>query len=698
MPSPRQNCLPSANAFFLLGILILISYSNSFRAAWHFDDYPNILFNPNVHIDNLSLEDLKGSFYEAGSNQSRLRRPTAAVTFAVNWYFGKDNVSGYHAVNIFIHILTAFFLFLTSAQLFRTPAMAPLYNENQVHFCALLSAALWAVHPIQTQAVTYIVQRMASLSAMFYILAIWLYLKGRNGQHQGYAVFFYAGVLLCFLLAVGAKENAVLLPLSLLLAEIIFFEHLKEKKKRKFLLLFSGFAGLAFFLGVLLLMKGNLFSFLHGYELRFFSLSERMMTQPGILVLYLSQLFWPVADRLSLMHDVEISTSLLNPRTTIPCILIVLSLISAGIALIHRKPLVSFSILFFFLNHLVESSIVPLEMVYEHRNYLPSFFLFLPIAFGIQKGLEHFRTRPLMYGLVTVFVIFILISEGIGTYTRNRVWATEKSLWTDTVRKAPGLARPVHNLAECYSKEGNDTAALHLYKTALHLKDMRNGQKAYTYHNMGNIYLKQKDYETAADYYQKAVQDNPSHTDARYNLVLVLVHLHKTEAALKTADRLLSGNKKNPEYHNLKGMIHVKTGDTDTALYHIKKALILSPANKDTLFYMGICLSKAGNYEKSLVYLKRAFRLSPNNIQILLHIIDNMIKSENERGTGRAIEIFFNNFTVSSLRKALSASGKSVLLPDISADLSEELYYKLNQISETVNSFGLLKAEESVEK
>ncbi len=687
MTIPRQTSLHPANAFLLLGIIIILCYSNTFHSSWHFDDYPNILFNPNLHIENLSLEDLKGSFYEAGSNQSRFRRPTAAVTFAVNWYFGKDNVAGYHSVNIFIHILTAFFLFLATAQLFRTPALVSLYNENQVYFCALLSAVFWAVHPIQTQAVTYIVQRMASLAAMFYILANWLYLKGRNIQNQIHAVFFYAGVLVCFVLAVGAKENAILLPLSLVLAEIIFFEHLKEKKKRKFLLFFSLIAGLVFFCVALFFMKGSIFSFLQGYEARFFSLSERMMTQPRILLLYLSQLIWPVADRFSLMHDIEISVSLFTPWSTIPSILLVLSLIAAGMLLIHRNPLISFSILFFFLNHLVESSIIPLEMVYEHRNYLPSFFLFLPIAAGIHKGLDYFRAKFFMHALVTVFVIFIIISAGIGTYTRNRVWATEKSLWTDTMLKAPGLARPVHNLGECYAKEGDDDTALHLYQKALHLTDMRIGQKAYTYHNIGNIYQKYGKYEAAADYYRKAVKDNPGHTDALYNLALTLVQLNDPESALDTADRLVSEYGNNADYHNLKGMILLKTGNTDAAIYHIKKSMSLSPGNTDTLFYMGLCLAEAKQYEKAVIYLKRAFQDSPDNVYILLHIIENMIKSGKIQEADRGVEILFERFHTGMVQKVLAESPKNSLVPNVPVPflapvLSAQLYERAAKISE----------------
>ena len=165
----------------LLLVVIFLIYSNTFHASWHMDDYPNITYKPQLHIKDLRPSTLIGTFYAQIGENKKLYRPLSCLTLAINWYFGKANVFGYHVINILIHFLTACFLFLTVLDLLKTPNLKERYNGNE-YFIALLTSTLWAINPIQTQAVTYIVQRMASLSTMFYILAILLYIKARTAD------------------------------------------------------------------------------------------------------------------------------------------------------------------------------------------------------------------------------------------------------------------------------------------------------------------------------------------------------------------------------------------------------------------------------------------------------------------------------------------------------------------------------------
>jgi len=361
-------------AFALLLFLILPIYSNTFSASWHLDDDPNIVNNSQLHIENLMPETLWKTFFAKPGPVEKFYRPLPCLTFALNWYYGGDNVTGYHAVNIAIHILTAIFLYLSILNLFKSPNLEEKVKGKE-HFIALLSAALWAVNPIQTQAVTYIVQRMAIMAAMFYILGINFYIKGRLADVRSKQILFYTGCLFSFLLALGSKENAILLPLSLILVEIIFFQKsgsLGEKKKIIWAALASTIFILFLFGGLLFLMKKDPLNYLNQLsEIRPFSFSERLITEPRIVLNYLSQIFYPAPNRLSIEHDVLLSTSLLKPWTTLPAILIVLCLIGLGLSQIRKRPLIAFGILFFFLNHIVESTILPLELVFEHRNYLP---------------------------------------------------------------------------------------------------------------------------------------------------------------------------------------------------------------------------------------------------------------------------------------------------------------------------------------
>ncbi len=198
---------------------------------FHFDDFHNITQNTKLHIENLYPGTVSDALFD-DLGKSFFYRPVSNLTIALNWYFGKTGVTGYHIVNLGIHILTAFFLYLAIVHLFRSPNLAGRFRGNG-YFIAVLAAALWAVNPIQTQAVTYIVQRMASMAAMFYIIGVFCYLRARLEDSWIRCVLWSLGIVVSFLLAVGSKENAMMLPVSLLLIEMIFFQDMKNPAIKK---------------------------------------------------------------------------------------------------------------------------------------------------------------------------------------------------------------------------------------------------------------------------------------------------------------------------------------------------------------------------------------------------------------------------------------------------------------------------------
>ena len=171
---------------FLLVVLVLIVYGNTFNASWHLDDRTNIVDNKNVHVTSSVPGGLVPEHVRpftdpanAPSGLSGLYRPVAMLTFAFNWFLGGADVFGYHLVNIGLHCTSAILLFFTCLHLLSSPNLHDRYRENEF-FIAFLATALWSLHPIQTQAVTYIVQRMAILAALFYLSGILFYLKGQG--------------------------------------------------------------------------------------------------------------------------------------------------------------------------------------------------------------------------------------------------------------------------------------------------------------------------------------------------------------------------------------------------------------------------------------------------------------------------------------------------------------------------------------
>ncbi|MBW1793482.1 MAG: tetratricopeptide repeat protein [Deltaproteobacteria bacterium] len=636
------SCSRIIFAFTLLFVLILLVYSNTFYASWHMDDFHNIVYNPGLHIKDLQPSSLIGSFFSLLGQSNELYRPLPCLTFAINWYLGKENVVGYHMVNITIHFLTAFFLFLTVCHILRLPNLKGRYHGNE-YFIALLAATLWAINPIQTQAVTYIVQRMASLSTMFYILSIFLYIKGRmENSFFKKSILFFA-CLLSFILALASKENAATLPFALILVEIIFFQDLNQVKSKKTF-------GLAFLIGVLLLagialffMHGKPLSFLEEYEKRPFTLWQRLMTEPRVLVFYLSQIFYPVPTRLSIEHDFSISTSLIDPWTTLLSIVFVLLLIALGLSQIKKRQILCFGLLFFFLNHLIESSIISLELVFEHRNYLPSLFLFFPVSVIISWLINnYFGVNRFMFFVLVFFVILLIIGLGSGTYVRNMAWATEKTLWEDAMIKAPESGRPPHNLAwGYYDVSGIYDRAMELYKRSFPLKWSARHYKADALYGMGGIYYKKGEYEKAVKLYKEALKINPKDEMAHRQFTLSLIKLGIWDKALEEIDLLLLLRPDNVENLNLKGFILLKQKKLKDAIFYFTTCLKQSPNSRKPMTNIGVTLGCMGEYERAEWFLRSVNARHPKDIITLLWLIETNLRTGDKEDADRYMDNLF---------------------------------------------------------
>jgi len=699
-----SKCDPYSNkrtwiVFTLLFLLILLIYSNTFHASWHFDDKPNIINNYYLHLNNLYPNSLLQTFFTNPRNPrdigDKMYRPVACLTFALNWYFGKDSVIGYHAVNIIIHILSAFFLYLTILNLFNSTNLKGKFNGSE-HFVALLTAVLWAINPIQAQAVTYIVQRMAILATMFYILGIYFFIKARLSNLMSNRIFFIAGCIMSFILALGSKENAAMLPVALTLVEIVFFQDMSSQKTRRlFLGIAAGTGVLVLIIGLLFFMKGDPFYFLKGYDYRPFSFVQRLMTEPRIVIYYLSQIFYPVPNRLSIEHDVLLSTSLFKPWTTLPAILIILLLIGTGLFLVKKRPIIAFAILFFFLNHIIESSIIPLELVFEHRNYLPSLFLFFLVSVWVKWLIEYYREKQFsMYIIIVSFVTILLIGLGTGTYIRNMAWATEKSLWEDAMHKASGSARPLTNLAweMSYGKDAkaeNYDLALKLYKKSLPLQKSRELSNPVILNNMAGIYLRKGESQKATELIKKVLDINPDYNRGRYDFIQILITSGKWDEASKNADRLISKAKNHEGYLNIKGFILLKQNRPEEAIEYFQKSLKIAPNFKTTLMYMGSALSLSGYYSRADWFLNRAAQKSSGDIMNYFCLLENSLRAGDESGAEKYTEKLFTLFSLKTIETNLKILSRNYR----SAPVSQELIYPIikRKLIEISDNFKLLE-------
>lgn len=550
-------------------------------------------------------------------------------------------------VNTLIHVFTAFFLFLFCLKLFQSPNLKNNYNVNPF-IVALLAGFLWAANPIQTQAVTYIVQRMAQLAAMFYLLGMFAYLKARLSDSFNRSIAWFGVCFVFYLLGIFSKPNAAMLPAALVLMEMAFFQDLGDKRsRRKIYFIAIAVGGGIFLLGSVLFLKGNSLSVLN-YGSRPFTLAERLLTQPRVVLFYISQIFYPLPERLSIAHDVVLSSSVLKPWTTLPSILSIFGLIGLSLWQLKNSPVLCFAILFFFLNHVIESSIIPLEIIFEHRNYLPSMFLFFPVAYLFSYLLFTYKQKPLIYGLIVLLIISVVSFFSAGTYIRNQAWKNDITLWQDAVIKAPNNARASNILAIRLAWGNHSThpkrydMALELFRNSLEKQIPRKDVKAEIYGNMALIYFHRKNEpEKAFEYFDKALEVNPGNLKIRRDLVNSLTIEKKFDDALKHANMLLKKNENNGLYHNLKGHILLWQQQPAKALTHFQKALGLMHRKNSVILNASVALSRAGHYERADGLLKEAIRRNPDNMTFYFAIIENSIRAgENYRAEEYAKNMF----------------------------------------------------------
>lgn len=555
----RRYLLP----LILLVICIIFVYSNSLNGSFQFDDQ-QIIDRPNLHITDLSVDSLIGTFFFKPQGQ-RIYRPLSNLTLGLNYYFGKDDPFGYHVVNITIHILCSIAVYVFLQTLLSIPAIKPSFPSKHRYAISTIAAFLFALHPIQTNVATYIIQRMASLAALFYIISITGYIFFRMQTLEGgkgTLIRKYAGLLIAVISGICSflsKENAAFLPITMLLLDYLFFYNLFDENQRKKLKRIYAVSIFLVMATIAYAGTGRIMDYIHGYGHRDFSLMERLLTEPRIIFFYIYLLFIPNTSLLNLNHDILISKSIINPPTTLFAIAGIILLVILAYTARKKYNLLTFVILWYLGNLVIESTLIPLELIFEHRTYLPGVLVFFLMSFGI----VYVSMNVLNKDKAILFTSLLLILYGNGTYLRNFVFRTPISMWQDIVKKSPNLARAHANLGRAYMDFGfyseakkeletairinpnsmepvinlaklnmnyfnRDEMALALFKKALRLAP----ESAYTCKGLGDIYNKLENYKKADHFYTVAVKRMPFLTSAINNLAITKIFLNKKDEAI----------------------------------------------------------------------------------------------------------------------------------------------------------------------
>ncbi len=432
----------------ILLVLVLLATFMSYRPGlsgpFIFDDGINIVNNTHLKIHDLSPQSLSEAAFSVPSGV--FMRPISMLSFALNYYYdaGSSAVFSFKLTNLVIHLFNGVAVFVLVWQLMalyrerRQPGLPSAYPQ----WLALVVSAAWLLHPLNLTSVLYAVQRMTSLAAFFTLLGLIAYLWGRarlyTGQRGGIPAIL-AGLLVFTPLAILSKENGALLPFFMLAAELTLFKfETAEPITRRFLM---GFFVLCTVLPVLVFIA---YLALHpdwllaSYSRRDFTLSERLMTEARVVWFYLRLIVLPSTSLMGLYHDdIVISRQLLEPFTTLPAILGILALLGGVWLLRRRMPLAAFGMLFFIVGHGMESTFLPLELVHEHRNYLPMLGILLVFFHGLIEPIHAAKAR-LPRRVVAAFLIALFAA---GTFFRASSWGNSLDLWSAEVEHHPASAR-----------------------------------------------------------------------------------------------------------------------------------------------------------------------------------------------------------------------------------------------------------------
>ncbi len=493
-------------AFLIIFLLLFIAYSGTFNGEFQFDDEPSTIENPYV-ID--ASKSLKLRFPDDAASGVR---PVTALTFALNYRLGGLDVRWYHATNFLIHIFNGILVFYLALLTMRSSQLPMTYREKSPYI-ALLSSAIFLLHPIQTEAVSYISQRYESLASLFYLLSIVAYIKARMqdarykiqdkpvSKTKLYAIRYtlYAVSIISGILALGSKEIAITIPFVILLYDFYF---LPDRPLMKRIAGTGTFIITAFITGIVIL--SGLKGIDAGFSVKAFTSWEYLMTQFRVVTTYIRLLFLPINQNLD--YDFRISRSLFEIDTALAFAFLA-ALIIFAFVIVRKWRIGSFFIFWFFIILAPTSSMIPIiDPIFEHRAYLASAGVFIiaadaltrlislknppipPLLKGGEGGLLLSLKEKSIYNKISVLVMIILIISLAGiTFQRNKVWETRLSLWKDAAAKSP--------------------------------------MKSRTHNNLGNCYLLLKDYFSAVEEYKKAIALDENNIEAYYNLGLSLENI-----------------------------------------------------------------------------------------------------------------------------------------------------------------------------
>ncbi len=642
-PRPTaRNPLGSLLLAALVGVLTLAAYAPAMQGPLVFDDLPNIELNPALKFDRWNWEALSRIF----TDSLLRRRPLANLSFALNLFGGGDQAFRLHLTNVLIHLAASLLAFWLARRtwllaLAPTAGHTPPGASNRSLFVGFLVAAIFALHPVQTQAVSYVVQRMTSLATLFYLASLCAFVKGRLAPGVGRWGWFLASAL-CALGSLGSKEIGITLPLVAWLYDACFLREshwLGAARQRGVALAVA--AGLV----VVVVAVAWWSRTLQYYQNRDFTPGQRLLTQARVVCQYLGLLVWPLPSRLNLLHDVTISRGLFQPPATAAAMGAVLAYLVLTVRMADRNRLVFFCLAWLPIQLALESTFLPLELMFEHRLYLPMFGAALWAAWAVDAAMVRTPEAARWGAALALCLVLCLL-----THQRNLVWSDPLLLWNDVVAKSPNSARPLVNRAAVLVSRAQGSEAENDYRRATQLaptdpetqlawgsfqlqrgqmaeaeqafsvvvENARNeGQRVPALRNRALARLQLGQRELALEDLTRAIGLSPGDDGNYYNRGNLLRAMGQVPAAIDDYRECLRLNEQHAAAHNNLAATLLETQDPQlrdahAALGHARRAAELTGwTNWNTLDTLAAAYAATGDLPQATQWQARAIERAP---------------------------------------------------------------------------------------
>jgi Flp pilus assembly protein TadD len=571
-------------AAVLIAATVGVAYHNSLSGPFIFDDLDSIVGNPRIRALWPPSEALGGT-----------SRPLVALTLAANYAAGGLAVRGYHALNLVIHLLAALALFAILRRTLAGPRLGARF-AGAADGIAFAAAALWAAHPLATQAVTYVIQRAESLAGLLYLATLYATIRGAASARR--AVWWYALAAVACVLGAATKPTIASAPLVVLLYDRFFlagsFREALTRRGPLYLALAASWAVVA----ALAIAAPDTAA---GFHLRRVTPLAYAATQPGVVLHYLRLAFWP--------HPLVLDYGWPLAQTFAEVAVPGLALAAiAGVTLWQAARLrpIGFAGAWFFLALAPTSSVFPIhDPAFEHRMYLA---LAAPVVLVVLAGHELLARRARLPLAAAALAVLGVAAACVATIRRNHDYRSEIAIWSDVVAKRPQNARGHMNLGRALLR-GRDAAA-----AMPHLVNAVRLAPGYpeAHNNLGAAYAEQGRLDEAMVEFGSALALKPDLNDARYNLGRGLLQQSRFDQAIAELEILLRAQPSNAKAWQDLGSALTGARRLEEALAAYGQALRLAPRSPEVHNNLGVALMRLGRRDEAVSHFREALSLQPD--------------------------------------------------------------------------------------